>query len=554
MPLMRRISDSNRAFGAVLRTPALRSVLLARGVSEISGWSYGVAIAVFAYDAGGAGAVGVALASRALPAALVAPVSGALADRFPRRRMMLASQGVAALMLVALTAASLANWPAAAVLVLAGFFSLAYTAYVPALAAFLPTLAKSPEQLTAANAVSSTVEGAGFFIGPAVAGVLLAIGSVEAVFAFSAIGFGLSCALIASIRGESRGGADLRGVAKVLGAAVSGFGTVGRDSKLRLLVGLIAAQVLVAGALSVLVVVMALELLDMGQPGVGYLEAAMGVGGVVGALATVGIVGGRRLAPSFVAGQLLWGIPIALIAVSPSQPLALVLLATVGLGNALADVSGFTLIQRAVADEVLGRVFGTLESLMIAATALGALLVPPLIELFGVRGALVATGAFLPMLVALGFRGLWNLDHLADAPVRPRQLLRRIQIFAPLPPAALEQLAGAMVSVQVAAGEDVVRQGDEGDRFYVIDDGEVEVLVDGRHVGYQHTGDHFGEVALVRDVPRTGTVRALSDTRLYALERDQFLGALTGHPASAEAADAVVGARLARARPALGAL
>jgi MFS family permease len=319
-------------------------------------------------------------------------------------------------------------------------------------------------------------------------------------------------------------------------------------------VGLIAAQVLVAGALSVLVVVMALELLDMGQPGVGYLEAAMGVGGVVGALATVGIVSGRRLAPSFVAGQLLWGIPIALIAASPSQPLALALLATVGLGNALADVSGFTLIQRAVADDVLGRVFGTLESLMIAATALGALLVPALIELFGVRGALVATGAFLPVLVALSFRGLWNLDHVTEAPVRPRQLLGRISIFAPLPPAALEQLAAAMVLVQVVAGEDVVRQGDDGDRFYVIDDGEVEVLVDGRHIGCQHAGDHFGEVALVRDVPRTATVRATSNTRLYSLERDQFVGVLTGHPASAEAADAVVGARLSRARPALGAL
>ncbi|HXG75228.1 MAG TPA: cyclic nucleotide-binding domain-containing protein, partial [Gaiellaceae bacterium] len=323
---------------------------------------------------------------------------------------------------------------------------------------------------------------------------------------------------------------------------------------LRILLGLFTAQTLVAGALAVLIVVVAFELLDLGEPGVGYLNSAIGVGALVGSILALLLTGVRRLAPPFIGGILLWGVPLVLVGLWSELALALVLLAIVGAGNSLVDVAAFTLIQRAVPDEVLARVFGVIQFLWIASFGLGGILIVPLVDWLGPDGALIAAGAFLPALALLSGPKLVRLDAAAEAPGAELALLRSVPIFAPLPGTPLEHLAARLVPLRLEAGSVIVRQGDAGDRFYVIAEGEVEVSVDGAVVSTLGPGGYFGEIALIRDVPRTATATAKTPVVLYALDREDFLAAVTGHAPSAQAAEQVASSRLGAVAPSGGPL
>jgi CRP-like cAMP-binding protein/hypothetical membrane protein len=451
--------------------------------------------------------------------------------------------------LVALTVVVIVvDGPFALVLLLSALAAIAYSAEGPAESALLPSLATNPAELTAANVTSSTIESLGIFGGPAIGGLLLAATSAEVVFAAAAVAFTLSAFLVSRVRVEGQ-----QERPEPTGGAIreftAGFVTLAREPGLRVLVGLLAAQTLVAGALNVLIVVSALRLLDLGEEGVGFLNSAVGIGGLVGAVVSAALIG-RRLTSNFLVGILLWGLPIALIGVFPEPVPALIFLALVGLGNTLVDVSAFTLLQRAVPDQVLARVFGAVQALWVGAIGIGAIVAPLLIAALDIRGALVVTGALLPILATLLRRRLSLLDEV-PIPERELQLLRGIEIFKPLPPPVLESLAHALVPVRVEAGREVFREGELGDRFYIVADGEVEIVQNGKVVNLEGPGEFFGEISLLRDVPRTATVRAKAEVELRALERDEFIAAVTGHAASAEAADSVVATRLSSLRPGL---
>jgi MFS family permease len=548
----RHLTAVRLAFRGVFANPDLRRLELAWVGSELGDWMTVIGVAVFAYDAGGVAAVGLVGLIRMLPAAVGAPLTAVLADRFARRRVMVAADLLRAGALAGASAAVFSDAPAGIVYALVAFVSLVATAFRPAQAALLPSLARTPDELTAANVTSSTVESVAAFAGPAIGGALVAGTSVGVAFAVTTGTFLWSAALLSGIRGEPAREEGRTGEAIAV-EVLGGFRTIAREGGLRLLVGLFAAQTLVYGALSVLLVVCALELLDLGESGLGYLYSALGVGGVVGALLGAALVGRRRLATAFGIGVVAWGVPIALIGVWPSAAAAIAFLALVGAANTVVDVSGLTLLQRAVPDHVLARVFGVLETLVLVAVAVGSAVAPLLVSAFGTRGALVATGAFLPVATALVWSRLRALDQVAVPPTRELELLRALPLFASLPAPVLESLARDLEPVAVGAGEIVVRAGEAGDRFYVVAQGELEVTVDGRRVATVRAGDHFGEIALLRDVPRTATVKATTDAVLYALGRDDFLAAVTGHPASAEAADAVVAARLGHVRPGVAA-
>jgi hypothetical protein len=292
---------------------------------------------------------------------------------------------------------------------------------------------------------------------------------------------------------------------------------------------------------------LAIEQLDIGKAGVGYLHAAFGVGALIGAVAALTLVGVRRLSVPFIVGAVLWGTPV-LIAAWPQTGVAVICLGLVGIGSTLVDVAGFTLVQRAVPDEVLARVFGVIQFLWFGMMGLGAIIAPGLDDWLNLRGALLVTGLFLPVLVAVFGPRLIRIDAAATAPGPELSLLRSIPIFAPLPGAAIEHLSARLVPLRFEAGTEIVRQGDPGDRFYLVVEGDVEVTADGQPVSDLHAGEYFGEIALLRDVPRTASVRAKTPVVLYALEREDFLAAVTGHAPSAQAAEAVVGARLAGLR------
>jgi hypothetical protein len=330
----------------------------------------------------------------------------------------------------------------------------------------------------------------------------------------------------------------------VLRSLAGGFTAVARAPDLRLVVGLTSAQTLVAGAFDVLIVVYALRVLEAGNAAFGWLTTALGLGSMLGALVVAALVGRKRLASDLGLGVLLWGLPFALLAVWANLGLGLVLLAVVGVGNTLVDVSAMTLLQRTADDEVLGRVFGVLESLILATLAIGSIAAPGIVSALGPRWALVAVGLFLPVILVPCWGRLQAIDRQAAVAAAPLAVLREIPMFAPLPLPALERLARLATPVGVPAGEAVFTRGDHGDRFYAIESGTARVDVEGGEARTLDPGDFFGEIALLRDVPRTATVRAVEDLSLYAVERDDFIAVVTGHAPSLEAAESVVATRL----------
>jgi MFS family permease len=541
-----RLAESWQAFRAVFANPDLRRIELALTGSVTGEWAYAIALAVFAFDRGGAAAVGLVGLIRFVPAALAAPFAAVLGDRFDRGRVMVVSDILRALAMAAAGATALADGPAGAVYALAGFVAVVSTAFRPAQAAILPSLARSPEELTAANVASTTIESVGSFVGPALGGLLLAATSTGTVFLATAGAFVWSALLLAFVSG--RGVPERRETPSLGAEALAGFRTIASQGRLRLIVGLYGAQTLVNGALNVLIVVAALDLLDLGRSGPGFLNSAVGVGGLLGVVVALALVGRRRLAADFGVGLVLWGIPIALIGVWPHEAAALVLLAVLGIGNTLVDVAALTLLQRSAPDEVLARVFGVIEFVLIGAIGVGAILAPALISALGIRGALIVTGALLPALAVIAWPRLNRIDSEVAVPERELGLLRGLDIFAPLPPATIEHLAGSLRARRAEAGEEIIREGEAGDLFYVVGSGEVDVTQDGRSLGTLGPGESFGEIALLRPVPRTATVVARGDVELYTLDRDEFVAAVTGHPESREAVDAVIGARLGSLR------
>ena len=544
--LRRRLRESLRAFAAVFHNEDLRRLELAWSGSIIGQWGYEVALAVFAYRAGGATAVGLVALVRLLPAAIIAPFAALLGDRFHRKRIMVAADLSRVCAMAGAAAAVFAGAPAVTVYALAAIAAVTGTAFGPAQSALLPSLARSPEELTAANATSTTLESVGFFVGPALGGLLLAVTSVGAVFTLAAALFLWSAFVLGRIGSDSRGGPGIEGDS-ILREALAGFRAIAAERRLRLIVGLYGSQTLAAGILRVLLVVTALQVLDLGPSGVGFLNSAVGIGALAGMLVMLTLIGTSRLAAVFRLGILLWGVPLALLGIWPSVAAALVLLGILGVGNTLVDVAGLTLLQRAAPDEVRARVFGVLESVFLATIAIGAIFAPLLTAALGARGALIAAGGGLSALVLLLWRPLSAADVTAAAPESTLTLLRGIPIFAPLPPVTLEQLASRLSRVRVPAGEVILREGDPGDRFYVIGEGEVEIALDGGPPKTLGRGGYFGEIALLRNVPRTATVTTRTEVELYVLERDVFIAAVTGHAPSAEAADAVIATRLGSA-------
>lgn len=220
-----------------------------------------------------------------------------------------------------------------------------------------------------------------------------------------------------------------------------------------------------------LVVVVALDALDTGEAGVGWLNAAWGVGGILGGAAAVALLGGGRLASGLGGGCVLAGAALAGIATWHAVAPALALLVALGVGYALIEVAGLTLTQRLASDDVLGRVFGVVESTYVVTTAVGSALAAAAVSLLGIDGALLAIAGVIAALALATGRPLARLEASVPIPEREFGLLRALDIFAPLPIATIETLAARIEPVHVDAGDVIVREGDPGDRCYLIAEG-----------------------------------------------------------------------------------
>ena len=537
---MHRVAQIVSALALVVRNGNLRRVEIAWGAAIAAEWLHFVALGVFAYERGGTSAVGIAGLVRLLPAALIAPFAASFGDRFRRERFLLAMALVGMLALAASAVAASANMEVL-VYALAAVIGASSTLFRPATSAMLPSVARTPGELIASNGATSTVENLGTLAGPLLAGVLVAVASVRATFAVGAVLLVVAAVFLSRVHVEGRvttpAGAESRGR-----MFVAGLAAIAERPAARLLVGLGAAQSFVRGCLNVLIVVVTFRVLHAGAADVGYLTAAIGLGGLVGAVVAM-TLSFRRLASVFGIALVVWGTPMVLIAPRPFFVTALVLLAIIGVANSIEDVAVITLLQRTVPDEMLTRALAVLWAFVMGSVALGSIAAPALVAAVGPRVAFVVVGAILPLLVLATRRRLAEIDR-TTAPADELGVVENVSIFAPLSIAAKERVAASVVPVAVAAGERVIRRGDAANAFYIVGEGEFAVDAgDGVTVRAQ-TGDFFGEIAMLRDVPRTADVTALTDSRVYRLDRDAFLAALTGNAAAHEAGHAVAEARL----------
>ena len=539
---MGQFAASLQAFHRVFANRKVRKLQIAAVGSTLGSWAYAVALPVYAFHAGGARAVGILFFARFVLAALAAPWLGVAADRWSRRRLMLLTDLVRAALCGGMTAVAVSGGNAYAVYVLAVASSVASVAYGPAQGALLPLLVDTPEELTAANVVANTISSVGMFAGPAIGGVLLALSGPAAVFAFNGAVLVWSALWVIQVPHDRPPERAER--PRLWPELTAGFSTVMRQPALRVIVGLTGAQTLTSGALEVLLVVLAVNRLNAGNAGVGWLNTAIGIGSIVGAFVVAAVAARRRLATGFALGILVSVIPIALVAAVSSLGPALILFAILGAGSVLVEVGGITLLQRSAENEVLGRVFAVLETTILAALAVGSLLAPALIHLLGSRDALIATGVFVPIVLVPLWPSLRRIDAEAVIAEEPLELLRRIEIFAELPEPVLERLAKGATAVSTAADQVVVAMGEVGNHFYVIASGRAAVELEDRATRELGPGDFFGEIALLRDVPRTATVRAIEPLQLYAIARDDFLAAVTGHDPTLAVAETIVVSRL----------
>ncbi|HWI00760.1 MAG TPA: MFS transporter [Propionibacteriaceae bacterium] len=537
------------AFASNAINPNLRRAQLSFLGAWTAEWAFTVALGIVAYRAGGPTAVGLVGLLRMVPSAVIAPLAAPLADRGRRERVLVlvstvrgVATGVAGIVVAV-------NGPIVIVYILAALSTIAATLYRPAHSALLPSLCRTGHELASANVVRGMLDSIATLVGPLLAAVILKFTNVAVVFAVASAASLAAAAILLRLRYDAPPRPPAPRGAHLMADVAEGVRAIVGNRELATFTGLGMAQTFTRGALTVFTVVVALDLLDTGEPGVGTLTAAIGAGAVVGSLIASLLVGSRRLAQWFGVGVALWGLPIALIPLFPWEAIALTLLAGVGIGNALVDVGLFTLMARLAPDEVLARVFGLFESLITLAVGLGALVASLLIELTSLPAALVIVGALCPILVVAAWRRLRRLDRYIGELDQEIRLLHGVHMFQPLPLPAIEHLARGLEPVRVAAGQEVVRQGDPGDRFYVIETGAANVVGNGRLLATLGPGDGFGEIALLRRVPRTATVRAATDLELQALTCDRFLPVVTGFPPSAREAGAEVEEMLDRFSP-----
>jgi MFS family permease len=550
---------------AVVRSPVLRRLELAYLTFAFGEWATWVAVIVYAYGRGGAGEAGIVVFVELAPSIILAPAVAALGDRFARERVLLGTYAAQAA-LMAMTAIALVTQSAP--LVVYGLATVVATLVAlsrPIHSALMPEVVDAPDDLTAANVVSGMAESLGSLIGPLGAGVLIGLGGPAAVFTVAAVGNVVGSAAVlgvvrdrAAIRHRQAAAPVGPSLERMSGAPtrasrwratttelVGGLHAILADDRLRAVVLIASWATFLVGAMDILYAVLAIELMGLDGGGVGFVGAIGGVGAILGSVTGLLLVGRERLGVSLAASAVLFGAGIATIALATGSFAAAALLVLAGVGSGLTNVGAQTLIHRLAGDDVMSRVFGVLQGLMMGATALGALAVPLVIALVGNRATFAVAGLSLPFVLVILGRAIIRGDRLDAGRAAELRLLRGIPMLAPLSGPVLERLAAGIVRSSHPAGATVIREGDLGDRFHVVASGTLVVSVAGRETRRLGPGDGFGEIALVRDVPRTATVTAVDEVSLLDIGREPFVEALGGQHRSRTIAAGLVDERLA---------
>jgi MFS family permease len=517
---------------------------------------------VTVFNRGGVIAAALLGAVRMVPAVIAGTGAGTLLERFRGDRILVAlglirAASAAGTAIAIFTAGHSLDDKQVTMVELFVFAAIAAAAGAPirpTQITLMPAIARSPGELVAANTVWSTGEGFGAFVGPLVAGILMGLGASAAVAGLAAVGFLVTALVSAGLRFEQAG--DVSG-----GARIPGDRSAAPGARARLLDGVravraqpvlrwsmlgVSGQVLTRGLLNAMTVVAAIELLGMGQGGTGLLAAALGLGGLAGAIFAMSVVRPERLIPTQAVGLMFWGLPLSAIGIVPLPEVALAAMVVIGVANATYDVALFTTFQRACANEDRAPVMSVLEGAIGLGAITGSLLAPVLITIFGIRGGLIVGGLIAPVLAAGMYLRVGHVRQITVVNEEVVHLLRQVPEFAELPMTAIERVAAGLVTISAPAGTALMTQGEPGDTFVVIATGEIEVSVDGRPIHRLGPGAGVGEIALLRRSPRTATVVAITDVTAWSVDAGTFLAAVAG-PAAAAVTERMAEANLARA-------
>jgi MFS family permease len=537
---LRKVRFGLQALTDVFANRDLARLVLAWGAFTFAGWAFVIALSVYAFHHQGVWAVGIAAATRQLAGALASPFSGLIGDRFSRRLVLAVSALLGAIILVVCAYAVDAHWPSGIIYGLGVVSTVAVSPYVPAEGALLPQIARTPQELSAANVAHNQASNLGFLTASLATGALMNAVSLGSAFVAAAVAGSLASLLLFTLRKDAPPRYEPDETASgMLRELALGFKVVHHHRKLRLLDNVMTVNDLIEGAANVMAVLIALELLGKGEGTVGYLHASWAIGALIAGGALAVLVRHGNLTAAIATGCLVTGIAFTLPGIWPTLAVAYISFMLVGYGYASVKVTGRTLMQRLGDPETIARAIAFMETNRLVAMALGSVTAPALVELIGIRPALFVFGGLVAVVALVRWHALRVFEIGAPVSERHYELLRGSSIFAPLPVDTLEGVTHALVEVEADAGQEVTTQGDRGDRFYMIEDGEVEVFENGVFKRRQGEGQCFGEIALIRDVPRTASVRATRATRLVALPRYRFIEAVTGHRRSSHTADAV---------------
>ena len=507
-----------------LRNVSLLRLLGGFGLLNVSEWGFIAALSVHAYRAGGTldvGLLGVRFVAGALSSAVLAPLL------VNRRGMLSLIAAMRACLLGAAAAMVLDGSPFLLVLLFVVADAIVAAAYRPAQSRLMPSLAHSPEELMAAVGGSSMAK----TIGQA-AGALLGGAAVEFVSPGTAMAGEAAVMLLALLSTAGIGGTpiviDVGSLSQRLKDGLGAFPSVLGDVHAWPLVLASVLRTLVRGLWGALLVVVALRLLHAGSSSVGLLQAVSGLGVLIALPVTVAQIGRSRLALPCLLSFLAAGITVGLVSVATALPVVAVLVFIWGGSMAVADATSLSLLHRLLPTEAFSRTVMVMESLKLLTEGAGALLAPLLVALFGLRAALIVGGIPLPLLMIVTWARVRSSDEFAAGRGKIVARLHRVGLFRGLDMASLEQLAAFAQPQQIPAGAEPIKQGEQGDRFYVIESGRADVLINGFKVTELGDADEFGERALLRDTPRTATVHATSQMQLLAIDREAFLQAMTG--------------------------
>jgi MFS family permease len=542
---------------------ALRQALGNDGIRRLGlAWMLGIAAdgaltvvtLVTVYNRGGIIAAGLLGAIRMIPAVVAGMLSGSLLARFRGERLLVAlgiirAVAAGAIAWTILTAGTSLDDRQLTMILLFLFSSVAAAAGAPVRptqTTLMPAIARSPDELVAANTVWSTGEGVGAFVGPFVAGLLMASHAHAGVAALSAIAFLATSFFAAGIRFEQAG--DARAAPKVAGRLhlFDGLRAVRAKKLLAWTMFGTYGQVLTRGLMNAMVVVAAIELLNMGQSGTGLLTAAFGIGGLLGVFFAMSTSRPERLIRTEIVALVFWGAPLAVIGITSLAEVAIAAMLVIGVANATYDVALFTIVQRATPNADRAPVLSLLEAVIGLGAITGSLLAPVLMGVFGTRGGMIVGGLILPVIaVAMELR-IGHLKHVGVVNEETVRLLREVPAFAELPLTAVERIADGLVPFSAPPGTALMTQGEPGDRFVIVDRGEIDVLVDGAMIHRLGHGAGVGEIALLRRSARTATVIAVTSVEGYSVDGPTFLAAVAG-PAAAAVAERMVRAHLDQA-------